>query len=212
MTVNNVTVASSGGLFLGRNAIGSLNLSGGAVTTVGTVCVGYDGVGSVTQSGGLFGNSGGAIYIGGTESTGAGTGSYDLIGGTLSGLVVVGSNGPGTLNQTGGQADVGLLFVGYYAGSAGSVTISGGTFTSTGDFTIGKNGDTSSGTVTLEGTAQCTTSGIRVGENGVGNLYIKDTASLTVNAPDFPFSIASNATSVGYVEQSGGTCSVAPTA
>ena len=212
-----MTISDAGSLasFTGESYVGfggsstaNLYLNGGTMATSGRMVVGYNGTGTVTQTGGLFTNSAGAIYVSGYESEGTGTGSYNLNGGTLSGLLVVGSNGAGSLNQTAGEADVGLLFVGYYATAAGSVTLSGGTFNDTGDLTMGKNGATSSGTVSVEGTAQCTTSGIRVGEWGNGRLIVKDTASLTVNAPDYAFSVASNPGSNGYVDQSGGTCSV----
>jgi autotransporter-associated beta strand protein len=114
---NASTVGISGGSFVASNTTGKLNVSNGAVTQSG---------GSVT-----FG-TGEALWLGG----GAGTGTYNLSGGTFTanGLIRFGVFGSGTgiFNQSGGTAELSSV-AGWNGAQAGAYNLQGGTLKARGN-------------------------------------------------------------------------------
>lgn len=173
---------------VGDGGTGTYNQSGGTNYT-STFSIGSGGTGTVNLSGGTlsatnmdFGNNGtgtfnhdqgtnsvsNIITLGWKEATSKGT--YNLNGGDVSAnYLYVGNYGTGNLNQTGGSFTVGdasggPVYIGNMAGSNGTYTAGGGTFSAK-DIYVGYNG-----TGTLDVTsaaAQITVSGtLQFGANG----------------------------------------------
>jgi autotransporter-associated beta strand protein/T5SS/PEP-CTERM-associated repeat protein len=173
-----------------RGSHGDLYVEGGSLTAnafyVGS---GYnDGiatgnaVGAVHQSGGSVSVTGSGDYlvIGGRDNNLYGVGSYDLSGGTLnSGAnsnMFVGKYGQGVFTQSSGTVTAQhYLYIGRYAGSTGSYSISGGTLSQNNTgyrITVGYAG---LGTLTVSGTGLVdAVTGLRVSgsSTGSGEIHI----------------------------------------
>ena len=160
------TLNQSGGtltstnFYLGYNAgvTGTCNLSAGTLNTAGAV-VGESGTGVFNQTGGVFNDSGG-VYLG---YNGGSTGTLTLSGGTLTetNFFEVGYNGTGTLNVSAGtldaSADPYAFTVGFQAGSQGTVSLSGTGVLKPGRLIVGNGGN---GVVTQSGSSVVTLSGL----------------------------------------------------
>jgi autotransporter-associated beta strand protein/T5SS/PEP-CTERM-associated repeat protein len=167
---------------------GTLNIYDNATNLALTLYVGKraSSVGVVNQYGGYMGKSasgGGDWRIAGTAAAdNTAVGTYNLFGGVFEpqNNFQIGAYGSGTWNQSGGIANCGSYpVVGRYAGSVGTMTVSGGVFNQT-------------------GTGQL----LIVGEEGTGTLTITDTGTVTsANG----VSIGHTTTGIGVVNLDGGT-------
>jgi T5SS/PEP-CTERM-associated repeat protein/autotransporter-associated beta strand protein len=129
-TVSSGTWANSGALVVGESGDGTLNVSGG----------------SVTNTAGVIGHNAGSV---GTVTVSSGTWINSYTGGELDGFLIVGYDGTGTLNVTGGTVvnDLsGVIASG--TESNGAATISSGTWAMGGDLYIGVEG---TGTLNVSG-------------------------------------------------------------
>jgi len=185
-------------LYLGNNAgdFGTYSLSGSGLLSTAAEYVGCSGTGTVTQSGGIntCGNGYGFFLLG----VGAGSnGTYNLSGsGQLSASnEYVGLRGSGNFAQSGGTNSMpNGLYIGDYAGSSGTYSLSGGQvsadvacvgYSGTGTFIqsggtnnfnnypgclyLG-NGAGSSGTYNLSGSGLLSAISTYVGYSGTGNF------------------------------------------
>jgi fibronectin-binding autotransporter adhesin len=168
---------------------GTLNIDGSTSVVSGrTVYIGKGGnsVGTVNQTDGTF-QSNGAVgdwrIGGGGVADSASVGTYNLMGGTLNtpANFQVGAYGTGTFTQSGGTSILGgYTVVGRFSTGVGTMNVSAGTMTSTGQpFLI-------------------------VGEEGAGTLNVSNTGSVTANT----LSIAHVATGSGTTNLNGGTLAV----
>ena len=179
-----------------------------ATNANGSVMVGWsvDEVADVTLNSGVL-NSDSLLAIGPyIGATGIFTIASGLV---TSGEFDVGHKGAGSLLiQSGGNVDTnGQVIIASFSNSVGDATVDGGRWDYSGNFTVGWDGvgeltarngaeiiestparvvyigrtETSSGTVLIEGddTAWQTNGGIRVGNYGVGNLTIRDSATVS---------------------------------
>lgn len=202
---------------------GTYNLSGGSLTT-STVYVGNLGSGSFNQSAGthtvsnltlglqagsngIYTLSGGTLNLG-SISNGAGTGRFDINGGSL--------------NWTGANIDLDTLVLALNAGNSGSLTIAAGKTLSTGSNFIGYGGtgvvtqtggfhyagnsyiggaNNGTGTYTQSGGLFNPSSAFVLGEGAAstGNYNLSGTAQLTVGTAQI------GRAGAGNVNQTGGT-------
>ena len=171
---SNSLSGNNGTLWLGDGfgASGNYNLSGGALTATNEY-VGGQGNGSFTQSGGTntMINNGG-LTLGDYYST---YGTYVLSG---SGRInapgeVIGLYGSGAFTQTGGNNAVNSIAIGYYGGSSGTYTLSGGSLSVQGGVILlgGYTGSSFAGFTQSGGTV--TTNDVTIGStSGHGNLQV----------------------------------------
>lgn len=159
------------GLILSKG--GTYNLSGTGSLTGGTGgygdVIGFDGIGTFNQSGGTNTTSslslGGGVRFSGM-SNGNGDGTYNLSNGNLSaGSEVIGYDGIGTFNQTGGTNYSSSLSVAENAGSNGTYYLSSGIVDTFVTY-IGANG---AGTFDQSGGSHSAESGISLGTGVTGN-------------------------------------------
>jgi len=145
--------AAGGELWVGtQGGSGAYSLSGGSLSTNAGICIGASG------GNGTFSQTGGSLQVTAGESIGdGGSGSFSQSGGAnnASGLAlgtdfVTGSAGTGAYNLSGGSLQVGYLgeYIGADGGS-GSFSQSGGSHTISGELYLGANGGT--GTYNLSG-------------------------------------------------------------
>ena len=122
----------------------------------------------------------------------------------------------GTLNVDSGTFNVvNETWVGNNAGGSGTVNMSGGSITSGNWIAVGRNGST--GVVNLAGTSQMTMTNaldinaqitVGTGAGGNGTINVKDTAILTSSKMILG---ENDATSVGLIDQTGGTVAISDT-
>lgn len=163
-----------GTVYVGVAGQGTLNLSGGTLTSVDLrVASASGGTGSVNFSGGAL-NLSGVLYLGD-----GGTGTLTQTVGVLTAAnAIVGASGTGTLTATGGQLDITNLTVG--GAGQGTLTVSGPATLQTATTIIGNDAG-SNGTATLSGTTWTNSGNLTVGSAGSGTLTVEDGASLTVD-------------------------------
>lgn len=115
-------VASSSG------TTGTYNLSGGLLTASGGLSIGQVGNGTFNQTGGIFNGAGSTFNLTLGQLAGA-IGTLNLSAGTFSDRVLVlGTSGTGTVNQTGGTHNVtSNVILGQVAGGTGTYNLNGGT-------------------------------------------------------------------------------------
>jgi autotransporter family porin len=198
---HDVTGAGSNGLFIGFNSgsSGTMNLSGTKLNVADSTYVGYSGNGIVNQSGGKFTSS--SFLVLGGESTGtatAGTGTYNLSGGTLiAGTLYVGLSGAGSFSHSDGSALYGGISIGTQANSVGSYNLDGGSAFTMGTVIVGDQG---TGVFSQTGGTH-NNSGLTLGyaSTGAGTLQLSG-GSFTVQGPEI---IGSAGT--GSLQQSGGS-------
>ncbi|HEY1686027.1 MAG TPA: hypothetical protein VGG19_14775 [Tepidisphaeraceae bacterium] len=179
---NTITGASS--IFvLGYNAgsSGSYTLSGtGVLSLLGSngasEAIGFYGTGTFNQTGGsnILGNAtnqGNLLVNASTVSTG----TYTLSGGALyvAGIEAVGVYGTGTFTQTGGTnttiqggGNGGELDLGIFLGGVGTYNLSGGSFSSSNDVTVGGESAADTGSVAAPA--------------GMGVLSVTNGATMTI--------------------------------
>ncbi len=176
----------------------------GTQTVDGTLTVGgYDFGGLYISYGGSLNVTGGLHHYIGKDAGSIGFVSLDGAGSRLSmsGFLYVGGFGTGTVDITGGSAQISSILVGNRNGSEGQLGISGGgSLSTTGAWIGAEAGSEGSATVTGAGTAWTSTGGnFHVGQSGTGALSIADGGKVTAPA----VSIASNPGSYGTVLLSG---------
>lgn len=168
---------------IGNLGTGTLHINGNASFTDAAtrfLNVGnQNGTGVINLNGGSFSHPNGEVRVGTSSVSGAYTGT-------------------GTINQSGGTATVGALTVGRGNNNQalvnGTVTVTGGTFTSTGDVVLGFAGAGNTGTLQVAGgtfhVATTTTRWLQVGvwdtSRGVlnvsaGNLNLNANSSIKMN-------------------------------
>lgn len=146
-------VISAGELWVGQGGgTGILNVQDtGSISVDNWLAVGREGgTGTVNQSGGSVTKTGGGfLTIGGN---GGATGTYTQTGGTLtSNAVFVGENDNGTLTLSGGTSTfTGQFYVGLQGGANGTLNINPGATVTVGEITVGER-DAATGTVNLNG-------------------------------------------------------------
>ena len=153
-----LTIADGGQVSAGVAYVGSSGGSGRATvtgagsawTTTDTMHVGDGGNGTLNVTAGAHVSS-----VGGAIGTFAGAPGQVTVDGTGSGWdngnnwLIIGYNGDGTLTVSNGASVTNAsCYMGRNAGSAGTVTADGGTWTNTGDLYVGRYGE---GTVTVSG-------------------------------------------------------------
>jgi autotransporter-associated beta strand protein len=126
--------------------------------------------------------------------------------GTGDNYLAIGSGGTGVLNQTGGT----LISTNTRLGEAsnGTMNLTGGSATFTGEFSIGRQGNLI-GTLNVGGTANVTVPNVVFGATGNGtsggSVNLSGTASLTANA----FTVGPNSTGPRTIKFDGGTLKAA---
>lgn len=176
-TIGQITLATGD-----STAIGVINQTGGSLTMSGTqMIVGNLGTGTTSGSNstGTYNLSGGTL-TGSAAATrgvllGTNTGTTGIFNLSGTGVLALGSsaleigrsdgasaatNSTGIFNQTGGTASVGTLAMGgaagaNFAGTNGTLNLSGGTF-SAATFTLLSAGNTSTSAINISGTAEVT--------------------------------------------------------
>jgi hypothetical protein len=152
--------------------IGTYYLDGGSMTVNGSgytgVIIGDSNVGTFVQNGGTFTftpSQNTYEFTLGLNS--AGSGYYTQYAGLLSTYdEQIGLNGTGNFNQIGGTNTLGSeLDLGYYAGSSGTYSLSGGSLIMNGEELIGFNG---SGTFTQSGGTHTVGGNVYIGGSGAG--------------------------------------------
>ncbi len=231
---NNGNLTVGGTLYIGKNsgAVGTINMyDSSTLNSSSLVFVGQnDGTGVFNQYGGSINltRNGNFTFVvdDGRGGTGAGSGTYNLSGGSLTsaGEIYVGEgvNGNGTWNQTNGTVNFSNWFVVGREGGMGTVNISGGTMTKTGtvgadpgsQFSMGEGGSHVC-TMTVSGTGVFTEDAgeFYVGNNSsVGVLNIGTVAGAMTNADATAsvttnnwFAVGRNGTSNGTVNLYDGT-------
>lgn len=161
--VSSGTWSQTGDLIVGFSGLGTVNVTGGSVSTGSTAFLGYSAgsFGGASVSGGSLASTGdmyvgrsgsGALTIAGGRVQSAsvwaginptGVGVVAVQSGTLSpsGALLIGYSGGGSVTMSGGAITPGSsAYFGYNAGSSGSATISGGTFAGSADLILGFSG------------------------------------------------------------------------
>lgn len=204
----NVNVGLSGGS-------GNLELLNVSTLTADEVNIGLSGTGTLTVSGSSTVTSL-VSYIGrdnGSTGTATVTGEGTLwdTGGNDS--LIVGNNGTGTLTiSEGAQVIAGHAYVGRFAGSEGSVTVTGSGSNITSDaviygLTVGASGE---GSLTIEAGAEVTYGYARIGQNlgSEGSVTVTGTGStLTLNSSSNAFLIVGDSGTGSLTVSAGGTVS-----
>ena len=179
---------------------GTLTVGSGGSLGDTTVNVGAGATFNVTGTGTLTGGTSNLTVDG--SATSVATANLNGSGTSYRGAVVVGNTGLGNLTLSAGTLNVpsqGSAIVGNNAGSVGTVTQSGGSFTTNGGRLYIGNATGSTGTYNLGGTGSLSTGIAYVGNNGTGTFNLSGTGSLSTS---FAF-IGSNG--VGTFTQSGGS-------
>ncbi|TSA34114.1 MAG: hypothetical protein D4R65_06725 [Verrucomicrobiaceae bacterium] len=212
------TWTTTGDLIVGNNAIGALNVNGGAVSSNNLYVGNYGGSnGTVTLTDGTInanfltiGEAGGTgnLFISGGVLTNpdayitdyAGSGRATVSGGTWNntGNLYVGGGGLGTLDITGGLVTTGVSArLGLVGGTEGRVTVSGnGTFQNAGVLIVG---DVGTGTLNIQNGGT-----VSVGANGTGNLTLASEAGSTGTLNIGAFGGNSTAGTLNTAEVTGG--------
>jgi len=198
---NGGTVSSSSSSFLGENGNtnGTVTISDAASAwlNTSTIYVGYTGRGVVSQTGGSV--SGSALYLGVAAN---GSGTYNLIGGTLATKAITVGSGPATFNFGGGT----LLATGAFTtalpinltGTGGNATIDNG------GYAVAISGSLSgTGGLNVAGAGALTISGVntysgattlKAGTLALGNSAALQNSTLNYNAGAVSFAALTSAT------------------
>ena len=181
-TGGDVNVTGTATLTLGESAgsTGTYLLSSGTLTQSGAAVVGGAGTGVLIQTGGVHTFAATDLFIGG-EATGVGEyiiSDGDLVGGSGGHHIHVGSNGDGTLTQTGGTVTTGQFRIAEFAGSTGTLTVTGGLLDLSSSGVLGNSG---SGYMSYTGGEVNIAGNLHIGYGnlaggfGYGELIITDT-------------------------------------
>lgn len=203
----NPTLTVAGDIYVGRDGEGTFTQEGGSVTATNEyIGYGHGGTGAFTQNSGTNTVSG-ALYLGyGAGASAGGSGTYNLSGGWTSvfqaGAEVVGHDGNGIFNQSGGYNIVSTnLTVGSGAGT-GEYNLSGGYLSATNE-NIGVG--TGLGVFNQTGGSNQVSGTLTIGANGTYNLS---------NASDAGYYIFLDTGTIvnnGTVNYSGGYVSITAT-
>jgi polygalacturonase len=192
-------VVTNNVLRLGNSGPGLMTVSNGTWLTI-DVNVGYFGQGTLTVAGGS-GTLTTILEIG--YKTGS-TGSVWMTGGTLTipnSTTFVGDNGSGRMTVSNGTWLANRIAVGNSNSSRGTLTVAGGTNTSTSTLSLG-NSTSATGTVWITGGQLTVTNGTTaVASNGVGQLTVSNGTWL---ARDVAVGYSANS-SQGTLTLAGGT-------
>lgn len=202
LTISGGEVSDTNG-FLGYGAtgVGTATVSGGSWVNSEELFVGMDGKGTLTISGGQVEDAFGSLgeHAGSVGSVVVNSGSWITSGGlpVTGGVptVIVGHFGTGTLEINGGSVQDGIGLIGYGAGSSGTVTVTGGTWSNTAAVPSGSAvpdvsiliGGEGSGTLNLSGTGVVESLGVvglAMAPGSSGTLKIGNgTTTGTLTAP-----------------------------
>ncbi len=202
LTISGGEVSDTNG-FLGYGAtgVGTATVSGGSWVNSEELFVGMDGKGTLTISGGQVQDAFGSVaeHAGSVGSVVVNSGSWITSGGlpVTGGVptVIVGHYGTGTLEINGGSVQDGIGLIGYGAGSSGTVTVTGGTWSNTASVPGGSAvpnvsiliGGEGSGTLNLSGTGVVESLGVvglAMAPGSSGTLKIGNgTTTGTLTAP-----------------------------
>ena len=223
----NVTFATGlagAGTVLTKLGDGTLTLGGANTYTGDTYAFGgtleVATGGSITSSGSLTAGGGGTFRVGGgtvsVVNATADDGTIAIDSGTVAidSLLTVGDAATGTMTVSSGSVTAGSTVLGSQAGSAGTLIVSGGSFTSSGDLAVGIDGggllqvDTA-GTIAVGGTltkaagsAIDIASGgtLRIGLGGTSGTLVGD---LSVGGGTLVFDRSDDSTYSGILDGSG---------
>jgi len=165
-------VATNDLTLIGRHGVGQMTVSNGVARLANTY------VGSGSGSRGSLTVAGGTNQILGDLAAGLwanSTGSVLVSGGTLlvtNASTYMGSNGVGQMTVSNGLARLDNTYVGYEAGSRGTLTVAGGTNQVLGLLEIGYNVNSTGSVVVTGGTLLVTNYWTRVGLYGVGQMGV----------------------------------------
>jgi hypothetical protein len=171
---------------------GTYNLSGTGILTVnGPEYIGYGGTGTLTQTNGSnVVNDGGGLSLRLGQNAGV-TGTYSLSGGTLdttggaTSLEVIGVNGSGVFNHSGGSNTTTTLDLALNAGASGTYSLSNtGTFSGANGYIGGASGGTGgTGILNISGGSMTFSGNLKVW-NTAGTAINFSGGSLTVGSID----------------------------
>ena len=188
LNISGGTVSTPGWIGFGQDGgSGVLNMTGGTITSGTEFHVGIDTNGFATQSIGVANMSEGTINVGTTLFVGrnGGNGTFNKTGGTINvtNSLEVGRDGTGKFTNAGGTTNVNGFYVGNGAGAVGTVDITDGTINNTGWVDIGGGG---TGTVNVDGPnakflGSISDMQIGTGANGLGTVNVLNGGKMTHN-------------------------------
>lgn len=188
LNISGGTVSTPGWIGFGQDGgSGTLNMSGGTLSAGTELHVGIDTNGFATQSVGVANMTDGTINVGTTLFVGrnGGSGTFTKTGGVINvtNSLEVGRNGTGTLTNAGGNVNVNGFYVGNAAGAVGTVNITDGIVTNTGWVDVGGGG---TGTVNVNGPnarffGSISDMQIGTGAGGVGVVNVQNGGQMTHN-------------------------------
>ena len=158
--------------FIGSNAgsVGTATVSSGTLTNYAALVVGDYGTGTLNVNGGYVSTPYGSLgYRGGVGTVNVSSGTW-----ANSDYLYVGdgqeawfypNSGSGTLNVSGGSVTSPLSYIGFSQNSVGTATVSGGTWSNSGELFVGWNG---TGTLNVTGGSVTNTAGYVGYQAGVG--------------------------------------------
>jgi autotransporter-associated beta strand protein/T5SS/PEP-CTERM-associated repeat protein len=210
-TLTSPTWNVGGNLTIGDNAVGTLSISGNGSVSNARGTIGLGSNATVTVSGGTWTNSD-QLWVGGNFGNGTlvitggavSSSSQIIIGGGADsgGIVDVSGGSLGTLGVelqvfsslfgTGGTLLIsgnGSVFSGNsIINGSGTATVSGGTWTNSGDLTIGANASAGTATLAVSGGSVSSNNGVIGSQSGTGNVTVSggswtNSGTLTVGFP-----------------------------
>lgn len=196
-----VTAATSFYLAYNAGSSGTYNMTATASLVTNDMYVGRYGIGIVNQSGGSVALDAAGSYSLELGRYAGAAGTYNLVDGALATYGAdIGYEGSGVFNQSGGTHSVtGSLFVALRSASSGTMTLSAGLLSVTGNEFIGHGG---TGQFTQSGGTHVVTSKLMVGSD-IGGSGVFDLTGGTITTPEL--NVGSYAT--GLMRHSGGSIS-----
>ena len=158
--------------------------------------IGGAGTGLFTQTGGTHNVNSSPLYLG---SASGGSGTYNLVAGTLNATEYVGQSGTGLFNQTGGTATGGFV-LGVNSSGVGTYNFGAGQLSGALGETVGQSG---TGTFNQSGGTNAVTGNLYIGYGSTGKGTYNQLAGLTT---------VSTALYLGYNSGSNGTYALSGTA
>jgi T5SS/PEP-CTERM-associated repeat protein/autotransporter-associated beta strand protein len=189
MTIKDTALISVGNEFWignGGGSNGTVNMESGTLDVTSWVAVGRDsGTGTLNMSGGTLTHSGSGSVRGdggfngdNFTTAGIGTGAQGFINHTggvinnVNSVLVIGESGTVDWKASGGTANLGVVHIGFSAGSNGTLTLSGNANYTATDVVLSSNGAAAGGTgrLNLKG-GTLTAASIKEGAGNAGSVH-----------------------------------------